>query len=223
MNDVNNDVIPTGPVIGVFGGTFNPPHIGHMTFAVNFTRSLHLDLLLMVPNRVPPHKSIACDVAPEQRLKMLELALEDTRGQFGAETDVQISTIELQRDGASFMCDTIERLRQIYNPSKCYLLLGDDMFMTLESWRDPARLLSMCSIAAVLRSHSEIDTEHIFIQGEYLHKKYSTEIIFPNIYTVEISSTYIRDRIKNNALDDIKPFLTPGVYGYILQNPGLYR
>jgi len=203
--------------IGVYGGTFNPPHLGHITAAKAVFEMLGLDLLLLIPAGVPPHKQMP-EGSPtaDQRLEMTRLAGE----QLGLGNQVRILDLELKREGRSFTADTLEELKKQYPEDELWLLMGTDMFLTLQAWRSPEKILSLAGIAAFGRT--EADSEELFaVQREYLSRTYPQARIFtltiPGV--VDISSTELRERLaKGNGSE----FLAPAVYGYVLRE-GLYR
>ena len=203
--------------IGVYGGTFNPPHLGHLTAARTVYELLGLDLLLLIPAGLPPHKELpAGSPTPEQRLEMTRLAGE----QLGLGDKVRALDIELERGGRSFTSDTLVQLKAQYPDSELWLLMGTDMFLTLQAWHEPEKILSLAGIAAFGRT--EEDTEELFsAQREYLYKTYPQARIFtltiPGV--IDVSSTELREKLAKGQGGNL---LAPAVYGYILRE-GLYN
>ena len=203
--------------IGVYGGTFNPPHLGHLTAARAVFELLGLDLLLLIPAGLPPHKELpAGSPTPEQRLEMTRLAGE----QLGLGDKVRTLDIELERGGRSFTSDTLAQLKAQYPDSELWLLMGTDMFLTLQAWHEPEKILSLAGIAAFGRT--EEDTEELFsTQREYLYKTYPQARIFtltiPGV--IDVSSTELREKLAKGEGGNL---LAPAVYGYILRE-GLYN
>ena len=203
--------------IGIYGGTFNPPHLGHLTAARAVFDLLDLDRLLLIPAGVPPHKAMP-DGSPaaDQRLEMTALAAE----QLGLGERVQVLDMELKREGKSFTADTLEILKEQYPEDELWLLMGTDMFLTFQAWQQPEKILSLAGIAAFGRT--EADTEELFaVQREYLCKTYPGARIFtltiPGV--VDISSTELREKLAKGTGEQ---YLSPAVYGYILRH-GLYN
>ena len=117
--------------IGIYGGTFNPPHIGHIRAAKFAVESLKLDRLLVIPSCISPHKALPENSAtPEQRLRMLELSI-------GYQEKIEISDLELQRGDTSYTYETVAQVRQLYPDSELLLFMGTDMFLRFDSWRNP--------------------------------------------------------------------------------------
>ena len=203
--------------IGVYGGTFNPPHLGHLTAARAVFELLGLDLLLLIPAGLPPHKELpAGSPTAEQRLEMTRLAGE----QLGLGDKVRTLEIELERGGRSFTSDTLAQLKEQYPDSELWLLMGTDMFLTLQAWHEPEKILSLAGIAAFGRT--EEDTEELFsAQREYLYKTYPQARIFtltiPGV--IDVSSTELREKLAKGEGGNL---LAPAVYGYILRE-GLYN
>ena len=202
--------------IGVYGGTFNPPHLGHVTAARAVFELLKLDLLLVVPDRQPPHKTLPeGSPTPEQRLEMTRLAAE----QLGLGEKVQVLDVELKREGRSYTSDTLAQLKEQYPEDELWLLMGTDMFLTIQSWHAPEKILSLAGIAAFGRT--EADTEELFsVQREYLYRTYPQARIFtltiPGV--VDVSSTELRAMLAQGKGGHLLP---PAVYGCILRE-GLY-
>ena len=203
--------------IGVYGGTFNPPHLGHVTAARAVFELLKLDLLLLVPDGQPPHKMLPPgSPTPEQRLEMTRLAGE----QLGLGERVRTLDLELKREGRSYTAETLRQLHQQYPEDELWLLMGTDMFLTLQAWREPGEILSLAGIAAFGRT--EEDTEELFsVQRDYLYRTYPQARIFtltiPGV--VDVSSTELRTMLARGEGGNLLP---PAVYGYILRE-GLYN
>ena len=202
--------------IGVYDGTFNPPHLGHVTAARAVFELLKLDLLLLVPDGQPPHKMLPPgSPSPEQRLEMTRLAGE----QLGLGEKVRTLDLELKREGRSYTAETLRQLHQQYPEDELWLLMGTDMFLTLQAWREPGEILSLAGIAAFGRT--EEDTEELFsVQRDYLYRTYLQARIFtltiPGV--VDVSSTELRTMLARGEGGNLLP---PAVYGYILRE-GLY-
>ena len=201
---------------GVLGGTFNPPHLGHVTAARAVFELLKLDLLLLVPDGQPPHKMLPPgSPSPEQRLEMTRLAGE----QLGLGERVRTLDLELKREGRSYTAETLRQLHQQYPEDELWLLMGTDMFLTLQAWREPGEILSLAGIAAFGRT--EEDTEELFsVQRDYLYRTYPQARIFtltiPGV--VDVSSTELRTMLARGEGGNLLP---PAVYGYIIRR-GLY-
>jgi len=200
--------------LGIYGGTYNPPHLGHLAAAKTAMEVLGLDKLLLIPAATPPHKALPEGTASaEQRLAMVE-KMADALGK-----NVEVSAIELEREGKSYTSDTLAAIHEQYPGAELWLLMGTDMFLTLQNWHEPGRILELAGICAFGRS--EQDGEELFApQREYLAKTFPgariTTITLPNL--IDISSTQLRELLLRGEAGQ---YLLPAVYGHILMN-GLY-
>ena len=180
--------------IGIYGGTFNPPHLGHMAAAKAAVAALGLDKLLLIPAAIPPHKALPSGTPPqEERLAMVEKWADVMGGH------VEVSTLELEREGKSYTSDTLRSIRQTYPDAELWLLMGTDMFLTLHLWHEPEVILSLAGVCAFGRT--EQDGEAMFApQREYLQKNFDakiTTITLPGL--VDISSTRLRELLERIA------------------------
>lgn len=201
--------------IGIYGGTFNPPHLGHLAAIQAAVSYLKLDRLLLIPAAIPPHKALPDDTpAPEHRLEMTRRLADWS----GMPQTVRVSTLELDRGGASYTADTLREISQEYPDADLWLLMGTDMFLTLHLWREPAEILKQAKICAFGRT--EQDGEALFApQREHLRKTFGAEMVTMTIPgLVDISSTRLRELL---AQGEGQEYLPPSVYGYILLH-GLY-
>ena len=198
--------------IGIYGGTYNPPHLGHVTAARAVFELLKLDKLLLIPAGMPPHKAMpAGSPTLEQRLEMTRLAGE----QLGLKDKVEVLDIELRREGKSYTSDTLAELKQRYPEDELWLLVGTDMFLTIQAWHEPEKIFSLAGIAAFGRT--EEDTEELFsVQRNYLYHTYPDARLFtltiPGV--IDVSSTELREKLKRGEGGSLLP---PAVYGYILR------
>lgn len=201
--------------IGIYGGTFNPPHLGHTVSARHAMEALGLDRLFFIPAGVPPHKAVP-EGSPttRQRLEMVELAVDALL----LPGKVMTSRVEVDREGASFTADTLRRLREQYPKDELWLLLGTDMFLSLQNWREPEVICSLANLAAFARSREDA-REELEAQGRLLREKYGANsriLALPQV--IPVSSTQLREQL---ARGEGGEHLAPAVYGYILRN-GLY-
>ncbi len=195
--------------IGVYGGTFDPPHLGHMDSARAAMKILGLDRLLFLPAYQPPHKDLSPGSArPEDRLAMTALMAD------GLGEGVEVCDLEHRRGGKSYTADTLHLLREQYPEDELWLLMGSDMFLSLQNWRQPEVILSLAGVAGFARTESD-KGELLKMQGEYLHKTYDAKVCTVELPAIrEVSSTQLRG---GEGWDQ----LYPPVLGYILRH-GLY-
>lgn len=131
--------------IGLYGGTFNPPHVGHIRAAKAAFAALGLDALVLIPDRIAPHKTLPPNSPnPEQRLRMLEIAAEGCEG-------FRVSDLELCREGISYSYETVLELKKQYPGDQLVLLMGSDMFLTFAGWVHPEIILANASLGVFCR------------------------------------------------------------------------
>ena len=196
--------------IGIYGGTFNPPHLGHIGAARCAAKALGLDRLLVIPDRIAPHKQIPADSpTPEQRLEMLQISLANESG-------VEVSELELKREGVSYTYQTVEQLREMYPEARLYLLMGTDMFTSFHQWRNPEQIWNNATLAVFCRGEKG-EKEAIARQKQYLEEQGATVELVDNP-VLTISSSDLRRLIVFRCAD---PFLADGVGDYIREH-GFY-
>ena len=196
--------------VAIFGGTFNPPHIGHVRAAERFYAEILPDRLLIMPAFIPPHKQLDIQASPQDRINMCSLA-------FSHIENVTVSDIEIKRGGKSYTSHTLEELAA--EGRKLYFLCGTDMFLSLDSWYRPEVIFNLATICYIRReSDRENDSKLIEKKSEYT-QKFNAEIIEINTDVLEISSSEIRSALKNN---DSLELLPDSVYEYIKKR-GIYN
>ena len=193
--------------IGIYGGTFDPPHIGHVTAARAAMEVLGLDKLVLVPDAQPPHKVLPeGGAAPRQRYDMAVLAT----AALGKRAEV--SDMELRRSGVSYTADTLAALREQYPDDTLYLLMGSDMFLSLHNWRRPEAIMAMAHIAPFSRE-AEDESAAFAAQSARLEREFGAQVtVVPNPQVVELSSTEVRAALAQGGGEDLLP---PPVWGYI--------
>ena len=199
--------------IGIYGGTFNPPHLGHLTAAAAVIATLKLDKLLLIPASIPPHKDLpAGSATAEQRLEMTRMAGE----QLGLGSKVETLDMEVRRAGKSFTSDTLAELKAQFPEDELWLLMGTDMFLSFETWHEPEKIASLAGIAAFGRTKADMEPQ-FSTQRDKLYRLYPDARIFtltvPGV--IDISSTELRERLASGTGENLLP---PAVYGYILRN-----
>jgi nicotinate-nucleotide adenylyltransferase len=171
--------------IGVFGGAFNPPHMGHLICAQEVLLQLGLERVLFVPFGQAPHREIDDDTGAEARLEMVEAAIA------GDERFV-ISRVEVDREGPSYTSDTLELLRSESPDDELFLILGGDQAAALATWHEPEKVLEYATVAAVERvgwSRSAIGIKLARLRG-------SDRVRHLDMPVIQISSTGIRRRVR---------------------------
>ena len=187
--------------IAILGGTFDPPHLGHLILADTVLKELNYDKVLFIPSKIPPHKNISGEVSNEDRLNMLKLSIEDDKR-------FSFDDYELKSEGISYSIKTLNYLYQNYNiDGKIALIIGADLIKNFHKWKEPEKISELTNIVAVNREENDnLDKENI--------EKYNIKIIIAP--RIDISSTLIRERIKKNKA--FRYFLNNKVYDYIISN-----
>jgi nicotinate-nucleotide adenylyltransferase len=190
--------------IGVFGGTFDPPHVGHLLVANDAREALELDRLMFVPAGAQPFKVDTPPVASGQdRLEMVRLAVAD-------DANYVVDDAEINRKGLSFTVDTLEHLSERNPAARLFLLMGEDVLAGFEKWRNPARIRELATLVAVSRGA---------LSGSVADPATSA-VLRVSTRRVDVSSTEIRER--RRAGKSIKGFVPESVERFI-DVRGLYR
>lgn len=196
--------------IGIFGGTFDPPHLGHLILASEARVQLMLTRLLWVLTPVPPHKLDRPISSLDDRLAMVKLALKD-------EPDFELSTIEIERKGPHYTLDTLHLLAEQSPRAELVFLIGGDSLHDLPTWHRPADLVAACHQIGVMRRPGDsIDLSVLEKQIPGITAK----VKFIDAPLLEIASHEIRRRASKGL--PFRYYLLPPVYDYIIQN-SLYK
>ena len=208
---------------GLFGGTFNPIHNGHLRAAEEVQHYLPLDRILFIPSYVPPHKDPKEVVPAWQRLRMVEIACQDHPGFVACD-------LEVKNPGPSYSIITLRKLKELYPLDIFWFILGSDAFLEIETWKDYTQLLQECSLAIVKRPGSELEKINKVIYKikpglvVKMNKQGKSEIKDsgrPGLYLIDIealdiSSSEIRRRLQ--AGQPVTGLVPPGVENYIMEN-----
>jgi nicotinate-nucleotide adenylyltransferase len=184
--------------VGLLGGTFNPPHIGHLIMANEVKHALQLDEVRLMPTSIPPHKADPSDASPDQRLRMVELAVSEITG-------ITASSFEVDRGGVSYTFDTMKALTEQEPDTKFYFIIGGDMIDMLHRWYKIDELMKIVTFVGVGRPGTIGETQYPI-----------TKLQIPEI---DLSSTFIRNRLKTGGTIQ---FLVPGSIEEFIRQEGLY-
>lgn len=195
-----------GKRVGVFGGTFDPVHIGHLLIAQTAIDTLNLDRLLFVPAALPPHKQDRTPTPAPLRCQLIEAAIAD-HPQF------MLSTIEIERRGVSYTVDTLAALKQqsAFHRASLFLIIGADNFQSFPTWREPQIILQYATLAVYPRFDVDLESLHLPFEGK---------VEFFQAPRLEISSSAIRTMVRTGR--SIRYFVPDPVRERIAQL-GLYR
>lgn len=190
--------------IGILGGTFDPPHFGHLVLAQELAEKLKLDRVIFIPSAVPPHKTGDDISSFKHRFDMTQRAISGNKL-------FSISDIELKREGPSYTIDTIKQLRKLYPQAELFLLTGSDILEEIPNWKNPREIYESIKVVIGLRpGFDRIDQTSQFAK--------ESRII--EITSLDISSTLIRRKIKTG--EAIRYLVHSEVEHYILQQK-LYK
>ncbi len=187
--------------IGVFGGTFDPPHLGHLVVASDACGALGLDRVLWVPSAVPPHKARTVQAPAQARLEMVRAAIE-------GDARFEASDVELRRPGPSYTVDTLRELADAHPGAELVLLIGADNLREIPKWRDPEGILALARVAVLSRDGAGVPP------GAPIP---ATAV---GVTRVDVSATEVRRRA---AAGETIRYLVPDAVRALVERRGLYR
>lgn len=192
--------------IGIFGGTFNPPHAGHVRAAAECVRALGLDRLLVIPDAVPPHKMLA-DNSPDEktRLRLCHIAFDGVK-------HARVSDMEIKRGGKSYTVETLRRVRRKYPGAKLFLLMGTDMALCFEEWREFREIITLATLVFFKRRDGEDEVLQEAV--EKLTAQYGANVRTVEFDGVEASSTDVRALLPKRRGREL---LTEDIYREIIR------
>ena len=218
--------------IGLFGGTFNPIHLGHLRAAVEVGEGFELDEIYLIPAALPPHKKTAELAAPADRLRMIDLAL-------GADCGLKVSDVELKRSGPSYTIDTVHHFEHaLPAETRLHLIMGLDAFLEIDTWKSYRELLTQIPLIVINRPNAKKNMGGVpwKIMDDYIASKLSADYSFSAsrsaylarrrqlIYVLEvtaldISSTMIRHGVRKDRRID---YLVPQKVAEYIGTDGIY-
>jgi nicotinate-nucleotide adenylyltransferase len=188
--------------LGLFGGTFDPPHVGHLIVAQDAAVALGLDRVSFIPAAQPPHKQADAITPAALRARMLELAI-------AADARFALDPVELERRGPSYTVDTLRALRARQPDVELTLLIGHDQYRELDTWREPEAVLSLARLAVMTRgavSDGRVGAVEPLQDG----------VVQVGVTRIDISSTQVRSRVRQGL--PIRYLVAPAVEQFILEN-----
>ncbi len=193
--------------LGLLGGAFNPPHLGHVICAQEARLQLDLDRVDLMPACVPPHRELDEDPGSDVRLELCRAAVVDQQG-------LGVQSLEVDRGGSSYTVDTLEELADRQPTDELTLVIGADQALSFGNWRDPGRIGQLANIAVAVRA--DADREAAL---DEVRRAARREPVLVNMPRIDISSSLVRDRIARGTTCD---HLLPDGVGSIVRDRGLY-
>jgi nicotinate-nucleotide adenylyltransferase len=195
--------------IGILGGTFNPPHLGHLVCAQEAYLQLRLDRVMLIPARTPPHKPVEDEPGALHRLELCRCAVD-------GDERFEVSALEIERTGTSYTVDTLEELNSRAPDSELFLIVGGDVAAGLPLWQEPERVLELATLAVAKRR----GTARERVQQALIGLAGGDRAEYFRMPRIGISSTMIRRRVR--AGEPIR-YLTPTPVADYIQRHNLYR
>lgn len=192
--------------IGILGGTFNPPHLGHLNIALASYEKLNLDEVWFIPAGNPPHKNVSRDISIIDRFNMVKLMIEDY-------PYFKCKDFEFQKMSKCYSYETLQEIKSLYPDDELFFLIGADSLKTFNTWVRPDMISSLCTIAVCNREES--DRKNLEALCNTMEQKYTGKFIYVPMDEVQISSTSIRNA---NSLVDVRNYLHSGVYEYLTEH-----
>jgi nicotinate-nucleotide adenylyltransferase len=194
--------------VGILGGTFNPPHLGHLVCAQEAYINLGLGRVLFIPARTPPHKPVEEEPGPDHRLELCRLAV-------SGDPRFEVSDLEMKREGPSYTVDTLLELHSNAPDNDLYLIVGGDVAAGLPEWHEPERVLSLATLAVAKRRGTSRES----VEAALGHLEGGGRTDFFRMPRIGVSSTLVRRRVQ--AGEAIRYIVPDAVADYI-NHHGLY-
>ena len=190
--------------VGIMGGTFNPVHLAHLAIAHGAYRQAYLDKVIFMPTGNPPHKSSEDIISGEHRCEMIKLAIKDI-------PYFEFSDLEFQREGKIYSAQTLEIFHEMNPEDLLFFIMGADSLFSIESWYMPQKVMEIADIICIGRDG--VSDENLERQADLLLDKYNARVQFVNIPQMDISSSDIRNGIRESR--DMGRYLPAEVWEYI--------
>jgi nicotinate-nucleotide adenylyltransferase len=189
--------------LGIFGGSFNPPHYSHLYAAKLFIDEFVLDKLVVVPSGNVPHKEIAENISKRHRFEMAKLFFKD----------FLVCDYETNKEGVCYTIDTLRYIKKRYIADEYLLLIGSDMFLSFSTWYEYEEILKQCVLCVILRENCK---EEVIKQKKLFENKFNCKINLLNALAKPMSSTEVREKIRKN--EDVSCYISQNVLKYIKDN-----
>jgi nicotinate-nucleotide adenylyltransferase len=200
--------------IGIFGGSFDPVHLGHLFLAADALKAAELDRVYFVPVKVQPFKQDRHAASGQDRINMLEIGF----SYLPNPEKYEVSRYELDNDGVSYTYLTLRAFRDRFPDADIYFILGEDSLLKIETWAESEEILKGCSL--IVGQRPGYDNAEMLETIERIRANYGTEIVLIKNRLFDISSTHIRDRVYDEDLPDE---LVPEKVEEYIEKHGIYR
>jgi len=197
---------------GIYGGSFDPVHLGHIKVAESAMQALSLDRVIFIPSGTPPHKMNKTLASAKDRFNMVKKAIEGYDSFF-------VSDIEINREKPCYSYETFGELKEMYPDDELYFIIGSDSLLSLHSWKNPDILSKLCTFIVVNRE-DESNIDEVKKEQARLNEVFGTKSVLVDIEKIDISSTGVRNAVREGALTD--KMVSPSVIEYIKEHK-LYR
>lgn len=195
--------------VGIFGGTFDPFHLGHLAALRNFASKFDFEKILVVPTGIPPHKMRHSRVSAEDRVAMVRLGISSL-------PLAEVWDYEIRHAGKSYSYLTLQQAARLYPGCGLVFFTGSDMFLTLHAWKRPEIILSLAEIAVFSRTGDDFSA--LSAQKEFLETTYGAKCLLFSEKPVAVSSTSVREELKKNGTSEY----LPAAVGNYIREKGLY-
>ena len=192
--------------IAIFGGTFNPIHIGHREIIEEILNIQAVEKVIVIPTKIPPHKTVSYMASERDRIAMCKLATKDL-------SRVEVSDLELKREGKSYTVDTVRALSNLYPDKDIAITIGADMVVTFDEWKDYKTILSSAKIITFARGGTDFSE---YSDGIKFLENLGGDIYSVNKRISNVSSSMVREALKSN--DDVENYLSEEVLKYVRDN-----
>ena len=209
MTEQQRKTVPNLARVGLMGGTFDPPHIGHLRLAIEAVERLHLNEVRLIPVNIPNHRSRPLASASARAEMLIRVA----------KSPLNVDFCEIQRGGVSFTVDTVKFMKNKMPDAIFFLIIGLDFFLSFKEWEAWKELLQLTNLAVFARDGGDLALKEQYLE-EFLDYSKGNEVLFFDSPIIEVGSTEIRNKIKNGL--NVDYLLPEEVSGYI-QAEKLYR
>jgi nicotinate-nucleotide adenylyltransferase len=206
----------------LFGGSFDPPHLGHKAMLLHVLKTLSISKVIILPCNIQPLKAKEFSPAAD-RLSMCKIQFADPDS-LSRNLELTVSDYEIKKKGLSYTVDTVKYFKELYPEARIYVLMGEDSFLDIEKWKSPKELFSICSIVVVPRNNSVNKKSDVFIKFvEKIKKEYCADIIIIDEFDHPASSTEIRLKLLEGLKSEyLEEYLDKDVFNYI-RSHNLYK